>query len=130
MIYVSIVSSLILLQVFYFAAMVGKARGKYGVNGPAVTGHELAQFERRSGVAEAEVVGELLRCRGRIVVCHRLFVPRAGEGIGRQHSRNQVCEVISHENTNVVIEGRVVFQVPRATREGVPVHTSSGLHPG
>lgn len=44
MIYVSIVTSLMLIQLFYFAAQTGKARGKYGVNGPAVTGHEM--FER------------------------------------------------------------------------------------
>lgn len=44
MIYVSIVTSLMLIQLFFFAAMTGKARGKYGVNGPAVTGHEM--FER------------------------------------------------------------------------------------
>lgn len=44
MIYVSIVTSLMLIQLFYFAALTGKARGKYGVKGPAVTGHEV--FER------------------------------------------------------------------------------------
>ena len=33
-----------LLQFIFFGAQVGQARGKYGVNAPAVTGHE--GFER------------------------------------------------------------------------------------
>jgi uncharacterized MAPEG superfamily protein len=35
---------LALLQYIYFGALVGQARGKFGVNGPAVTGHPV--FER------------------------------------------------------------------------------------
>jgi len=41
---VEIVTLLALLQFFGFGIMVGRARGKYGVNAPAVTGHE--NFER------------------------------------------------------------------------------------
>ena len=41
---VAIVALLALLQYLYFATLVGQARGKYGVNGPAVTGHPV--FER------------------------------------------------------------------------------------
>ena len=42
--YVAIVGLLALLQYVYFGIAVGRARGRYGVPGPAVTGHEL--FER------------------------------------------------------------------------------------
>ena len=42
--FVAIVTVLALLQYVYFAVLVGQARGKYGVNGPAVTGHPV--FER------------------------------------------------------------------------------------
>ena len=41
---VEIVTLLALLQFFGFGIMVGQARGKYGVNAPAVTGNE--NFER------------------------------------------------------------------------------------
>lgn len=42
--YVAIVLVLVLLQYSIFAFQVGSARAKYGVNAPAVTGHEV--FER------------------------------------------------------------------------------------
>ncbi|KXI27585.1 MAPEG family protein [Paraglaciecola hydrolytica] len=42
--YVHIVAALAVLQFFYFGILVGKARGKYGVNAPATTGHEM--FDR------------------------------------------------------------------------------------
>jgi hypothetical protein len=42
--YVAIVTVLALLQYVYFAVAVGRARGRYGVHAPAVTGHEV--FER------------------------------------------------------------------------------------
>jgi len=35
--FVAIVALLALLQYVYFAMLVGQARGKFGVNGPAVT---------------------------------------------------------------------------------------------
>ena len=41
---VDIVALLALLEFFVFAGLVGRARGKYGVNAPSVTGHEM--FER------------------------------------------------------------------------------------
>ena len=44
MAYVDIVTALALFQFFWFAFLVGRARGKYGVKAPAVTGHEM--FER------------------------------------------------------------------------------------
>lgn len=42
--YVAIVLALVLLQYTFFAFQVGMARGKYSVDAPAVTGHEV--FER------------------------------------------------------------------------------------
>lgn len=42
--YAAIVLVLVLLEYTFFAMMVGKARGTYKVDAPAVTGHEV--FER------------------------------------------------------------------------------------
>jgi uncharacterized MAPEG superfamily protein len=42
--YVHIVAALAVLQYLVFGALVGRARGQYGVRAPATTGHE--QFER------------------------------------------------------------------------------------
>src|SRR5215471_17568522 len=42
--FVVIVTVLALLQYIFFGALVGRARGRYGIKGPAVTGHEV--FER------------------------------------------------------------------------------------
>src|SRR5512139_2271715 len=41
---VAVVTVLALLEYIVFAMLVGRARGKYGVKAPAVTGHEV--FER------------------------------------------------------------------------------------
>lgn len=41
---VTIVLGLVLLQYTFFSIMVGKARGTYNINAPAVSGHEI--FER------------------------------------------------------------------------------------
>ena len=41
---VDFVALLALLQFFTFSLLVGRARGKYGVKAPAITGHEM--FER------------------------------------------------------------------------------------
>jgi uncharacterized membrane protein YecN with MAPEG domain len=42
--FVALVGLLALLQYLVFGTLVGRARGKYGVKAPAVTGHEV--FER------------------------------------------------------------------------------------
>ena len=42
--YVHIVAVLAICQFFYFGIMVGRARGKYGVDAPATSGHEM--FDR------------------------------------------------------------------------------------
>lgn len=44
MIWVDLVMVLALFQYLVFGALVGRARGKYGVRAPATTGHEV--FER------------------------------------------------------------------------------------
>ncbi len=44
MVLVEIVTVLALLQFVVFGALVGRARGKYGISAPAVSGHEM--FER------------------------------------------------------------------------------------
>lgn len=50
MAYVDIVTALALLQFVGFGMQVGKARGKYGVKAPAVTGNEI--FERHFRVQQ------------------------------------------------------------------------------
>ncbi|MBB6598037.1 MAPEG family protein [Luteimonas sp. MC1825] len=42
--YVDLVAVLAVTQLIFFSVLVGRARGRYGVNAPAVTGHEM--FER------------------------------------------------------------------------------------
>jgi len=42
--YVELVAIFSVIQLVYFGILVGKARGKYGIKAPAVTGHE--HFER------------------------------------------------------------------------------------
>lgn len=42
--YVALVAVLALIQLVFFGMLVGRARGKYGVKAPAVSGHEM--FER------------------------------------------------------------------------------------
>ncbi len=50
MAYVDIVTALALLQFVYFGIQVGRARGRFGVKAPAVTGNE--QFERHFRVQQ------------------------------------------------------------------------------
>lgn len=44
MAWVEIVTALALVQYLYFGALVGSARGRYGIKAPAMLGHEI--FER------------------------------------------------------------------------------------
>jgi uncharacterized MAPEG superfamily protein len=44
MVWIDLVCVLAVLQAIFFGVMVGSARGKYGVNAPAVSGHPM--FER------------------------------------------------------------------------------------
>ncbi|MEN1930019.1 MAPEG family protein [Luteimonas sp. MJ250] len=42
--YVDLVAVLAVIQLVFFSVLVGRARGRYGVNAPAVSGHEM--FDR------------------------------------------------------------------------------------
>ena len=42
--YVDLVALLAIVQLIFFGVLVGRARGRYGVKAPAVSGHEM--FER------------------------------------------------------------------------------------
>lgn len=42
--YVDLIAVLAIIQLVFFGALVGRARGRYGVKAPAVSGHEM--FER------------------------------------------------------------------------------------
>ena len=42
--YIDVVAVIALLQLIFFSILVGRARGQYGIDAPAVVGHEL--FER------------------------------------------------------------------------------------
>lgn len=44
MIWIEIITAVALLQYIFFGALVGNARGQYGVSAPAITGHDM--FER------------------------------------------------------------------------------------
>lgn len=46
--YVDLVALLAVVQFFVFGILVGRARGKYGVHAPAMSGHEM--FERANRV--------------------------------------------------------------------------------
>ncbi len=48
--YVYLVMGLALVQYLYFAIQVGRARGRYGVHAPAITGNEM--FERHFRVQQ------------------------------------------------------------------------------
>jgi glutathione S-transferase len=58
MLYVDIVIALVALQFMYFAMMVGRARGKYGVQAPASSGHEI--FDRHFRVQQNTLESLLL----------------------------------------------------------------------
>lgn len=45
MAFVALTSLILIIQYMVFMALVGRARGEYGVKAPAMTGHEM--FERR-----------------------------------------------------------------------------------
>ena len=66
--YVALVSGLALLQYIAFGMLVGKARGKYGVKAPAITGNDV--FERYFRVQQNTL--ELLRRDAAVhVACSR-----------------------------------------------------------
>jgi glutathione S-transferase len=52
--YVHIVAVLAILQFFLFGVLVGRARAKYGIKAPAISGHELFEREFRVHVNTLE----------------------------------------------------------------------------
>ena len=58
--YVEIVTALVVLQYLYFIVLVGRARGRYGVKAPAVTGHEGVERAYRVQMNTLELMVALL----------------------------------------------------------------------
>ncbi|PWT86330.1 MAG: MAPEG family protein [Proteobacteria bacterium] len=57
---VDLVATLVLLQLLVFCALVGRARVKYGVKAPAVTGHEMFERAYRVQMNTVELIVLLL----------------------------------------------------------------------
>jgi glutathione S-transferase len=79
MTYVDIVTALALLQFFVFGLKVATARGKYGVNAPAVSGHPV--FERRFRVQQNTLEQLILFVPG-ILLFGRYVNPLWAAGLG------------------------------------------------
>ncbi len=77
--YVAIVIVLALLQYFYFALLVGKARAKYDVHAPAITGHPV--FERYYRVHQ-NTLEMIVMFIPAIVLFSYWIRPDVGAGIG------------------------------------------------
>jgi glutathione S-transferase len=77
--YADIVTALALLQFVWFAALVAQARGKYGVQAPAVTGNEV--FERHFRVQQNTLELLIAFIPGLYLFC-RYFNPLWGAGLG------------------------------------------------
>ncbi len=80
MAYVTIVLALALLQYTFFAYKVGMARGKFGVNAPAVTGHP--EFERYYRVQQNTLEQLVVFVPGLLIFAHYLHaLTAAGLGV-------------------------------------------------
>ena len=79
MAYVDIVTALALLQFIVFGMQVGRARGKYGVQAPAVTGNEI--FERHFRVQQNTLEQLIVFLPGLYLFAH-YFNPLWGAGLG------------------------------------------------
>lgn len=58
--YVEIVAMLVVVQYLFFIYQVGRARGRYGVKAPAVTGHEIFERAYRVQMNSLELMVALL----------------------------------------------------------------------
>lgn len=58
--YVDLVAVLAVLQLVFFAVLVGRARGLYGVHAPAVSGHEMFERAYRVQMNTVELMVALL----------------------------------------------------------------------
>ena len=79
MAYVDIVTALALLQYLVFGFKVGRARGRYGVKAPAVTGNEI--FERYFRVHQNTLEQLMLFLPGLYLFSH-YFEPRVAAVFG------------------------------------------------
>jgi len=79
MAYVDIVTALALLQFMAFGMQVARARGKYGVHAPAVTGNEI--FERHFRVQQNTLEQLIVFLPGLYLFAH-YFNPVWGAGLG------------------------------------------------
>lgn len=79
MAYVDIVTALALLQFIGFGLQVGRARGRYGVKAPAITGNE--QFERRFRVQQ-NTLESLVVFVPSLFLFARYFNPLWAAGLG------------------------------------------------
>jgi len=77
--YVNIVTALAVLQFVVFAMKVGRARGRYGVKAPAITGNEI--FERHFRVQQNTLEWLIVFIPG-IYMFSRYFSPFVAAGLG------------------------------------------------
>jgi glutathione S-transferase len=79
MAYVDIVTALAVLQFLVFGFRVGKARGRYGVKAPAITGNEI--FERYFRVQQNTLEQLIVFLPGLYLFSH-YFSPLAAAALG------------------------------------------------
>jgi uncharacterized membrane protein YecN with MAPEG domain len=79
MAYVDIVTALAVLQFLVFGFRVGKARGRYGVKAPAITGNEI--FERYFRVQQNTLEQLMVFLPGLYLFSH-YFSPPAAAALG------------------------------------------------
>jgi glutathione S-transferase len=77
--YPALMTLLLLLEYLWLLALVGKARGDYGVQAPAVSGHEL--FERAYRV-QMNTVEQLIITLPAMWVCALFFNPTVAGALG------------------------------------------------
>jgi uncharacterized membrane protein YecN with MAPEG domain len=79
MAYIDIVTALALLQFIVFGFQVGRARGKYGIKAPAITGNEV--FERHFRVQQNTLEQLIVFLPGLYLFAH-YFNPLWAAGLG------------------------------------------------
>jgi uncharacterized MAPEG superfamily protein len=79
MAYVDIVTALALLQFIVLGFKVGKARGRYGIKAPAITGNEI--FERHFRVQQNTLEQLIVFLPGLYLFSH-YFSPRVAASLG------------------------------------------------
>lgn len=77
--YVDVVAVLAVLQYLVFGALVGRARGRYGVKAPAITGHEVFERTYRVQMNTLELLVALLPG---LYLCARHMSAPVAAGLG------------------------------------------------